>query len=464
MGSENPWWVDPDPASLPFSSLVPRPYLGLLFPLVSSTEIRRAVVLMGPRRVGKTVIVHHAIARLLAAGVPPRRVAYVSVDHPIYNRLGLEELLDVYLEASGAVRGEGPCFVFFDEIQYLRDWEIHLKVLVDSRPELKCVVSGSAAAALRLKSVESGAGRFTEFLLPPLTFHEYLRLLGEEDLAGTERAPDDFGEASDLPALNGRFLHYLNFGGYPEVVLSPSIQADPGRFVRSDIIDKVLLRDLPSLYGIHDVQELNALFTSLAFNTGREVALEDLSKRSGVAKNTIKKYIEYLEAAYLLRVVHRVDRGARRFQRARAFKVFLTNPSLRAALFSPVDADDPATGALVETAAFAQWFHSGTTLHYARWESGEVDMVSVGGDQRIGWAAEVKWSDRAAERPEELAALLTFCRETGLREAVITSRSFSGRQAHRGVVVRFVPAAQYCAAVGRGLVEGRVGPRIPPGP
>jgi len=66
---------------------------------------------------------------------------------------------------------------FFNEIQYLKNWEVHLKAIVDSYPSVKCMVSGSAAAALRMKSLESGAGRFTEFLLPPLTFYEYLHLL-----------------------------------------------------------------------------------------------------------------------------------------------------------------------------------------------------------------------------------------------------------------------------------------------
>ncbi len=81
----------------------------------------------------------------------------------------------------------------------------------------------------------------------------------------------------------------LTNGGYPEVIFSEIIQSDPGRFIKSDIIDKALLRDLPSLYGVQDIQELNYLFTTFAFNTSNEVSLEELSKGSGVAKNTYKK-------------------------------------------------------------------------------------------------------------------------------------------------------------------------------
>ena len=173
-------------------------------------------------------------------------------------------------------------------------------------------------------------------------------------------------------------MNYLNYGGYPEVVFSTEIQRDPGRFVKADIIDKVLLRDLPSLYGIQDIQELNYLFTTLAFNTANEVSLEELSKDSGVAKNTIKRYVEYLEAAFLIRTVHRVDQNGRRFKRANFFKVYLSNPSIRCALFSPIKADDDAMGRLVETAIFSQWFHDDKlNLYYGRWNKGEVDIVNL---------------------------------------------------------------------------------------
>lgn len=68
----------------------------------------------------------------------------------------------------------GGFFEQKSEIQYLKDWEVHLKTLVDSYRDSKFIVSGSAAAALNFKSNESGAGRFTDFLLSPLTFYEYI--------------------------------------------------------------------------------------------------------------------------------------------------------------------------------------------------------------------------------------------------------------------------------------------------
>lgn len=264
----------------------------------------------------------------------------------------------------------------------------------------------------------------------------------------------------EIDRLNERFLHYLNFGGYPEVVFSETIQSDPGRFVKGDIIDKVLLRDLPGLYGIQDVQELNYLFTTLAYNTANEVSLEQLSHSSGVAKNTIRKYIEYLEAAFLIKVVHRIDRNSKRFQRANFFKVYLTNPSMRSALFSPIDGQDEAMGPLAETAIFAQWFHTDTELHYARWDQGEeVDIVRVGLDQKPLWAVEVKWSDRYVDQPGDLKSVLGFCQANRLSEVTVTSRTRTEDRLVEGIRMEFIPASLYCYLIGHSVLQGRGGVR-----
>jgi len=458
---ENPWWIGSNSISDQYSRWAPRAYLDLFFPLVKETSVRRAIVLMGPRRVGKTVMIHHAIKALIDAGISPRAICYFSVDHPIYNTFSIEKLLSYYTKATGLNFATEQIYVFFDEVQYLRDWEVHLKSVVDQYPNIKSVASGSAAAALRLKSEESGAGRFTDFLLPPLTFYEYLALLGKTDLL--EELPPKEGlirrngsfVAKDIKSLNEHFLYYLNFGGYPEVIFSRQIQEDPARFIKSDIIDKVLLRDLPSLYGIEDIQELNYLFTTLAFNTANEISLEELSQNSGVSKNTIKRYIEYLEAAFLIKIVHRIDHSAKRFRRANYFKVYLTNPSMRAALFSPMREDDVKLPYLAETAIFSQWFHSESTLHYARWKDGEVDIVMLGqADMRALWAVEVKWSDRYLEHPEELDSLISFCMENNLSNPTVTSKTLTTTCKVDGdITLEFIPASVYCYTVGYNIVR-----------
>jgi len=464
ISTENPWWDGDHTISQTQRDMKPRPYFSLFFPLLKAA-VRRAVVLMGPRRVGKTVLIHHAIQALLNEGVSPESICYLSVDSPTYNGRSIEDLLNYYGQARGGDYKSRAIYMFLDEIQYLRDWEVHLKSVVDTYPNIKFTASGSSAAALKLKSTESGAGRFTDFLLPPLTFYEYLYLLDKTSLF-EEVLPDQKDKnkkenevesllAKDIERLNEQFIEYLNFGGYPEVIFSSQIQADPARFIKSDIIDKVLLRDLPSLYGITDIQELNYLFTTLALNTANEVSLGELSKNSGVAKNTIKKYIEYLEKAFLIKVVHRVDHSAKRFRRANFFKVYLTNPSMRAALFSPLKSDDDKMGALAETAIFSQWFHSETMLHYARWQNGEVDIVMLGPKQKVVWAVEVKWSDRYCEKPQELESLISFCHQNRLKNVLVTSKTKTLTCKINGITVPFEPTSAYCYTLGYNIIHGK---------
>ena len=456
---DNPWWVVAGIESR-FAEYPRRFYFQPLYQLISDKTVNRAVILMGPRRVGKTVMVYHAVQELMNQSVRPQNILYLSLETPLYTGLALEKILGFFQKKFSHLRTSG-LYVFFDEIQYLREWEAHLKSLVDSYPDYRFIVTGSAAAALRLKSRESGAGRFTDFLLPPLTFAEYLSFIGKDDLVYLEETGfDDINyRARDIEALNGEFVNYLNFGGYPEAVFSETIKKESARYIKSDIIDKVLLRDLPSLYGISDIQELNRLFTTLAYNTGNEITLEELSQSANVAKNTLKKYLEYLEAAFLIKRIHRIDLNAKAFRRATSFKVYLTNPSMRAALFGYVDVDSAAMGALTETAIFSQWLHSEAIdrLHYARWKNGEVDIVYVAPDtQKPAWLVEVKWSDNPVRDRRLLMNVVEFAKKNQIDDEIlvlVTTKTQSQRVSIDGVNIELKASSEYAYTVGKNILS-----------
>lgn len=454
---ENPWWITKEIPDT-YRSMSKRLYFNLFYPFVIERSIRRALVLMGPRRVGKTVMLFHSIDNLLKEGVDPHKLFFIGIDNPIYVNLSLEDILTLCKESLNLENLNG-CFVFFDEIQYLKDWERHLKVLVDTYPETKFIVSGSAAAALKWHSTESGAGRFTDFLLPPLTFQEYIHLKKMDHLifeGSIQYGGKDikYCLTHDSKELNKEFVHYLNFGGYPEVVLSEKIQSDMGRYVKNDIVDKVLLRDLPSLYGIKDVQELNRFFTYIAYNTGNEFSYETMSKESGIQKDTLKKYLEYLEAAFLIKVLNKVGINAKRLKRVTSFKVYLTNPSLRTALFSPISETDQEMGNMVETAILSQWMHrEQLDLTYARWKDGrkegEVDLVLVDDkNYKPIWGVEIKWSNRYFNKPQELNSLIKFCEENKFGSALVTSIDQLGVKEIQGLNFTFLPASVYAYNIG----------------
>lgn len=268
LAKDNPWWTAQKGYRSPYSASPRRQYFDPFYKISTDIDIKRAAILLGPRRVGKTVMLQQAVDQLISDGVSPRRIMYVSIDAPAYARIPLENFLELLINKNK--RGKSaPYYVMFDEIQYLKDWELHLRDLVDRYPNVKFIASGSAAAALQLKSQESGAGRFSDFLLPPLTFLEFVNFLRRGDLIHYDEDLD-YHRCNDIAQLNDVFIEYLNYGGFPELALNPKIRNQTDQFIKNDIIDKVLLKDLPNLYGIQNTQELNShfFFSGIQYGTG----------------------------------------------------------------------------------------------------------------------------------------------------------------------------------------------------
>ena len=204
----------------------------------------------------------------------------------------------------------------------------------------------------------TAAAHLNLFNAPPLTFAEYLRL---GRLEGT--LADPFGSSVGLLALNREFGNYLNHGGFPDMAAANG----PGRVAQLalDIVDS----GTPNVAGIHDTRDLKRTFAYLVGHMGEELAYEGISQALGIAKNTLRKYMDYLERAGLLHRLNRVDLYGKRMERATRFKVYPASPSFYPALFGPVAQADAASARLAEAALYTHFVRpSGMGDNfYARW-------------------------------------------------------------------------------------------------
>jgi predicted AAA+ superfamily ATPase len=210
----------------------------------------------GARQIGKTTLFLQAIEGLLPDGVPPSQILYVTFDHPLLKLTGLDGLLDLWREAETA--RDGPEYLFLDEIQYSRNWQIWIKHQVDFFKNRRIALTGSATP-LQTEGQESGAGRWHTLRLATLSFYEYLQIkktdipnLPEvknlQEIRGFRQ--DELARISaDFRPLVGHFHDFLLRGGFPQSALVEE-PVTAQKLLREDIVDKVLKRDMTTLYGV----------------------------------------------------------------------------------------------------------------------------------------------------------------------------------------------------------------------
>ncbi|MDR2191523.1 MAG: ATP-binding protein [Endomicrobium sp.] len=356
---------------------------------LDQTNLRRALILSGARRVGKTTIQYQLIETLLNRGVAPQKIIYISLDHPILKLSGFDEILDCY--HSNIFAGK-DAYYFFDEIQYASNWDSWLKTIYDMNQEISIVATGSASPALVKADSESGVGRWSVIQIPTLSFYEYCKLIGLDDIElASDIKPSSLcnlqkQEISSimlkLSAVQNHFIRYLQVGGFPEMALSEN-DILAAQITREDVVDKVLKRDLPSLYKIRNSIELERIFLYLCNVSSNIVSVETISKElNGVSRPTVENYIKYLESANLIYVSYPVEMSGKKILKARP-KIYIADAAIRNSVLMDEDLiTNPAEmGKMVETAAykhiFSFYYQKAAKVGY--WRAGgkdkEIDIV-----------------------------------------------------------------------------------------
>jgi predicted AAA+ superfamily ATPase len=356
---------------------------------LNQADIRRTVILTGTRRVGKTTIQYQMIEALLNNGIAPQKIVYVSLDHPMLKLAGFSDIMECYHES---IYAEQDWYYFFDEVQYASDWDKWLKTIYDIQPDTKVVATGSASPALIKGNQESGAGRWSIIQVPTMSFYEYCELLNTtrpelpNNLKITPLLRKSQQERTQimlqLSKVQNHFSRYLQVGGFPELALADNdIMAQ--QIMREDVVDKVLKRDLPSLYNLRNATELERIFLYLCNVSSNIVSIEAIARElSGVSRPTVENYIQYLESANLIYQSWPVNMAGKKVLKASP-KIYIADAAIRnAVLMDDSFLTDPVQmGQIVETAVYkhvaAFYYQQATSVGYYRGgrKSKEIDIV-----------------------------------------------------------------------------------------
>jgi predicted AAA+ superfamily ATPase len=470
--SYNPWWrvgtmphdlVKPIKRSAYFESMR----------WLENTQVRRFALLSGARRVGKTTIMYQMIQNLLDKGIPAKSILYVSFDHPILKFYSMEELIEIY---TTNIYPEEKCWLFFDEIQYAEHWELYLKVFYDSKPHLHITATGSASPVIEKGAGDSGVGRWNIIRVPTLSFYEYCKIAGIKDLPKlnidvkpTALALMNENTQSEimhlLEPLQKHFTRYLAVGGFPELVLSDD-DFNAQKILREDVVDKVLKRDIPSLFNIRNSAVLEKVFLYLCFNSSNIINSSTISKElDGIPRATIDSYIDFLERANLIYRSMPVGMAGKMILKA-APKIYISDAAIRNAVLmldmNELISNPDEMGLVAETAVYKHlasfYYPAKANIGYYR-RAGqvpkEIDVVIDYPTGRI--LTEVKYRENPVIKHDDAIVELANSENDKVIAAIVVTKTADayGISAHKTKIPIYrIPAFAFLYLLGHAEENG----------
>ena len=453
LAFDNPWWELKVDTKIQFKNPPKRTFYNEFYKTYTDMPLGQILVLAGPLKAGKTVLLRQCVAGLIESGVHPSSVFYCNMTVPSYTATDVTTLFEMFCRRFHH-DSNAEIYILYDEVQYVKDWEATLIKLSKIRPKARIVAALSSGAPAITSGQTTHGGQISTFVLPPLTFLEFLRFRETEKRLFGDIADKMALQSNVISALNAEFYRYINFGGFLEGIIISKEGTPAPTFIRDGVADRVLHKDLASLHGINDAQELNRLFAVLAFNTAREVTMDGLAKMVGIAKNTLRKYLDYLESAFLIRRLPRVDRDGKRFQRAISFKVYLTAPCMYAALYAPVSKDNQLFQRLAENALVGQFLGTPEmdNLAYASWRGGSIDLLIMNPDTNIpDHVYEIDWAHRYGRTGKGPDELVSFIEGTNRKaKTYILTADIARPASMRSIELTLTPIALYAYWLDRG--------------
>lgn len=254
------------------------------------TDIKRAISIIGPRRVGKTYEMFILI-KFIAEKLGKDKTLYINferADLGIIDYMDLVKMLETYYEIFPENKRK-KIWLFLDEIQNVSLWEKFVRTCLDN--EIKVIISGSSSKLLSREIATSMGGRSLSYNLFPFSFKEYLKAKNFEI--------NKFLSSEERSKLINFFGDYLIYGGYPESIFYENERAK----ILSDIFETAILKDVIERHKIRNINVVRILVTALL--SSKEFSINKFynylkSQNIKVGKNALYNYVSYLEDAFFV--------------------------------------------------------------------------------------------------------------------------------------------------------------------
>lgn len=315
-------------------------------------------VMTGIRRSGKSVMLELIRKELLESGIKPEQFITINFEDMSYSHLLTASALHSEITARAA-KINGKAYLFFDEIQEVKDWE---KCINSFRVSLDCdiYITGSNARLLSGELATYLGGRYVEFTLYPFSFSEFLDLY--RPIAGDE-------------PIQKCFQKYLVSGGMPYLA-NIRYADEPSRQYLLDLFHSVQLKDILIRNKIRDVDLLERIISYITVNIGNPFSATSLAKflkseHRTVAPDTILNYIKYCCDAYLFYQVKRENLQGKQILSTNE-KYYIADHGIREAVFGGNMRD---INLVLENIVYMELLRRGYKVTVGKIDTKEIDFI-----------------------------------------------------------------------------------------
>jgi len=261
-------------------------------------KTQEVIFLKGVRRSGKSTILINHIKNLVSFGVKKEEILFVNLEDPRFATFLDLSLLEKIKEAYiYYLKPQNKPHIFLDEIQNIEGFEKWL----NKEYELKSSFLYATGSNSKLLSKEIGSvlsGRYLDVLVYPLSFREFLQFKGLN-------IKNEFEYISNRLEIERYFEEFMEFGGFPKVVLLEDEELKKAEL--KSYFDSILLRDIVARYKLDNFLKLEQLSVFLLSNISNLVSNNKLKNILNISYETIEKYLEYLQNAFLIYTVKKFD-------------------------------------------------------------------------------------------------------------------------------------------------------------
>lgn len=397
---------------------------------------KKATIIIGVRRCGKSTWLNQAIEGLISKGVSKENILYINFFDDRLTNLkqgGLDTVLEAYFTIYPEKKTLETVYCFFDEIQVIQGWEAFVDRMLRTE-NCEIYITGSSAKMLSKEIASQMRGRALSWELFPFSFSEYLWhcKIGNHMPASSQQRH----------RVENAFGNFYEQGGFPEVV---GVDRHLRIKIHQEYVNSILFRDLIERYDISHPRAVVDLARRLMENISSLYTLNGLSnylKSIGhkAPKNAVADYLTWFEDAYFLFTV-RLFSASYGKSNANPKKIYSIDHALIRSVTSGILVN---SGHLLENIVYIALRRKNSDIYYYKTTTNqEIDFLVQDQQQKIKLIQVCETLANPRTRQRETHSLENAMNELELSDAMIITREESEQLSVKNGKITVIPVWKF---------------------